>query len=347
MKRLPSMQTLRAFEAAARHENYSAAAHELGVTHGAVSHRIRELETQLGVTLFKRAGRAMTPSREAVTLLAQVREALGMLERALPGSSASTPGHLVIGVHPSLATRWLISRLGRFTRRYERATVEVRSTADLGDFLAQGTDVAIRYGGGTWPNAARERIAGEVLFPVCTPAYRDAHRLHKASDLARCRLLRHAWQPWAPWLRAARVRIAEPTDGLIRHAARGRRGRRRRGAGTQPVRARRPGERAAGAPVRGQRRGYVLVLRVVALGHAAEHARRGVSRLVARGTGHRACAAGGWTHQPEPPHQATGQGRAVRFIRSWWDFISLALARAGVASLLIIFFRSESRDTVT
>lgn len=215
MKRLPSMQTLRAFEAAARHENYSAAAHELGVTHGAVSHRIRELETQLGVTLFKRAGRAMTPSREAVTLLAQVREALGMLERALPGSSASTPGHLVIGVHPSLATRWLISRLGRFTRRYERATVEVRSTADLGDFLAQGTDVAIRYGGGTWPNAARERIAGEVLFPVCTPAYRDAHRLHKASDLARCRLLRHAWQPWAPWLRAARVRIAEPTDGLI------------------------------------------------------------------------------------------------------------------------------------
>jgi LysR family glycine cleavage system transcriptional activator len=215
MKRLPSMQTLRAFEAAARHENYSAAAEELGVTHGAVSHRIRELETQLGVTLFRRTGRAMTPSREAVTLLAQVREALNLLERALPGGSQAAPGHLVIGVHPSLATRWLIPRLGKFTRGCPRATIEVRSTADLGDFLAHGVDIAIRYGAGTWPNAARERIAGEVLFPVCAPAYRDAHKLQRPADLARCRLLRHAWQPWSPWLRAARIRLAEPNEGLI------------------------------------------------------------------------------------------------------------------------------------
>lgn len=215
MKRLPSMQTLRAFEAAARHENYSAAAHELGVTHGAVSHRIRELETQLGVTLFRRAGRAMTPSREAVTLLVQVREALDLLERALPGDSGASPGRLVIGIHPSLATRWLIPRLGKFTRLYPRATVEVRSTADLGDFLSHGVDVAIRYGAGAWPNAARERLAGEILFPVCAPAYREAHRLQRPADLARCRLLRHAWQPWSPWLRAARVRLAEPAEGLI------------------------------------------------------------------------------------------------------------------------------------
>jgi LysR family glycine cleavage system transcriptional activator len=76
-------------------------------------------------------------------------------------------------------------------------------------------DIAIRYGAGTWPSAARERVAGEVLFPVCAPAYRDAHRLQRPADLARCRLLRHAWQPWSPWLRAARVRLAEPTEGMI------------------------------------------------------------------------------------------------------------------------------------
>jgi LysR family transcriptional regulator, glycine cleavage system transcriptional activator len=215
MKRLPSMQTLRAFEAAARHENYSAAAHELGVTHGAISHRIRELETQLGVTLFRRVGRTMTPSRAAVTLLAQVREALDLLERALPGDPHAAPGRLVIGIHPSLATRWLIPRLGHFTSRHPRATVEVRSTADLGDFLSHGVDVAIRYGAGAWPNAARERVAGEVLFPVCAPAYRERHRVLKPGDLARCRLLRHAWQPWAPWLRAARVKLAEPAEGLM------------------------------------------------------------------------------------------------------------------------------------
>lgn len=208
------MQTLRAFEAAARHENYSAAAAELGVTHGAVSHRIRELEQQLGVTLFRRQGRAMLPSREAVTLLAQVREALNLLERAVPAGRAPAD-RLVVGVHPALATRWLVPRLGGFLGGVPEATVEVRSTADLGDFLAQGVDVAIRYGAGEWPNAARERLGGEVLFPVCTPAYRDAHALRRPADLARCTLLRHSWQQWGPWLRAARLRQKEPSRGLV------------------------------------------------------------------------------------------------------------------------------------
>jgi LysR family glycine cleavage system transcriptional activator len=214
MKRLPSMQTLRAFEAAARHESYTAAAAELGVTHGAISHRIRELESQLGVTLFRRHGRTMAPAREAVTLLAQVREAFAVLQRALPDTARTSAGKLVISVHPSLATRWLVPRLGRFLRHSPDIAVEVRSTADLGDFLSHGVDVAIRYGAGGWPNAAGERIAGEVLFPVCTPEYRDRHRLRRPADLARCQLLRHAWQSWSPWLRAAHVRIKEPTGGL-------------------------------------------------------------------------------------------------------------------------------------
>ena len=208
------MQTLRAFEAAARNENYSAAAEELGVTHGAVSHRIRELEQQLGVTLFRRKGRSMLPSREAVTLLAQVREALNLLERAVPAARAPAD-RLVVGIHPSLATCWLIPRLGGFLKRFSDATIEVRSTADLGDFLAQGVDVAIRYGAGEWPNAARERLAGEMLFPVCTPEYRDAQDIRRPSDLARCTLLRHSWQQWGPWLRRARLRQKEPKSGLV------------------------------------------------------------------------------------------------------------------------------------
>jgi len=215
MKRLPSMQTLRAFEAAARHENYSSAAAELGVTHGAISHRIRELESQLGMSLFRREGRAMTPSREAVTLLAHVREALSLLERSMPSEARGSPGKMVVGVHPSLATRWLIRRLGAFAARFPRSTIEVRSTADLQNFLSQGVDVAIRYGAGDWPNVACERIVGEVLFPVCSPDYYAAHRLEKLRDLGRCKLLRHAWQPWAPWLREARVKLDEPSEGLL------------------------------------------------------------------------------------------------------------------------------------
>lgn len=209
------MQSLRAFEAAARHQSYSAAAEEIGVTHGAISHRIRDLETQLGVTLFRRSGRAMLPTRAAVTLLAQVREALAMLSRAVPDDAKPGVRRIVIGVHPSLAIRWLVPRLGEFMREHPDLQVEVRSTADLGEFLGQGVDLAIRYGAGSWPNVARERMAGEVLFPVCTPAYRDQHRIRRPADLARCQLLRHAWQPWKPWLRAAKLRLPEPDKGLL------------------------------------------------------------------------------------------------------------------------------------
>lgn len=208
------MQTLRAFEAAARLQSYTAAADELGLTHGAISHRIRELEGRVGMSLFHRSGRAMVPTREAVTLLAQVRYALGALQRALPDRSRSTPGRLVISVHPALATRWLIPRLGRFLDDHPKLAVEVRSTADLGAFLTHGIDVSIRYGAGDWPDSTCERLAGETLFPVCTPAYRDEHKLAHPADLARCTLLRHAWQPWSPWLRAARLPIKEPVGKL-------------------------------------------------------------------------------------------------------------------------------------
>jgi LysR family glycine cleavage system transcriptional activator len=211
---LPSIQTLRAFDAAARHGSYSAAAVELGVTHGAVSHRIRELEDRLQVRLFRRSGRLMAPTREAVALLSQVRQGLAMLQRAFPPAAISTTRHLVISVHPSLANRWLIPRLGAFGEDHPDVEIEIRSTADLDDFLDPGVDMALRYGGGGWASANDERLAGEVLFPVCAPEYRDRLQILEPADLERCMLLRHAWQPWAPWFREARLRLAEPSRGL-------------------------------------------------------------------------------------------------------------------------------------
>jgi LysR family transcriptional regulator, glycine cleavage system transcriptional activator len=214
MERLPSMQTLQAFEAAARHGSYSDAAAELNVTHGAISHRIRELELRLKVRLFQRSGRSMVPTREAVTLLAQVRQSMLLLQSAFPERAKRNQSKLVVGVHPALATRWLVSRLGRFTTAYPKITLEVRSTADLGDFLAPGINVAIRYGAGTWVNVVSEWMANEVLFPVCTPEYRRRLRIERPADLARCTLLRHTWQPWSPWLRASGLTLREPATGL-------------------------------------------------------------------------------------------------------------------------------------
>ncbi len=211
---LPSIQTLRAFDAAARHGSYSAAADELGVTHGAVSHRIRELEERLGVSLFRRVGRTMAPTREAVALLSQVRQALASLGRAFPGPAERASSPVVVSLHPSLANCWLIPNLSSFQAACPGVELDVRSTADLEDFLDPGVDVALRYGGGDWPHAAVRRLGGEVLFPVCAPGYRDTLDLREPADLERCTLLRHAWQPWAPWFREARLRLAEPMQGL-------------------------------------------------------------------------------------------------------------------------------------
>ena len=214
MNHLPSLQTLRALDAAARHGSYSAAAEELGLTHGAISHRIRELEEHLHVQLFRRAGRTMAPTKEAIALLAQVREALTVLGRAFPKPVARGEARVTVGVHPALATCWLVKRLGAFMEAYPDIGITVMSTADLADFLSPEVDIAIRYGDGGWPNASSERLVGETRFPVCTPAYRDAHDLREPADLARVRLLRHSWQPWADWLRAARLDLKEPVSGL-------------------------------------------------------------------------------------------------------------------------------------
>lgn len=211
---LPSIQTLRAFDAAARHGSYSAAADELGITHGAVSHRIRELEQRLNVRLFRRTGRLMTPTREAVALLSQVQQALAMLHRAFPPPAEQGTAHLVVSVHPSLAHCWLVPNLGGFTAQFPEIGIDIRSTADLDDFLDPGVDVALRYGGGGWPNANDERLGGDVLFPVCAPQYRERLAIAEPQDLARCALLRHAWQPWALWFRQARLRLPEPERGV-------------------------------------------------------------------------------------------------------------------------------------
>lgn len=211
---LPSIQTLRAFDAAARHGSYSAAADELGITHGAVSHRIRELEERLNVRLFRRAGRLMVPTREAAALLSQVQQALATLGRAFPPASRQAPERLIVSVHPSLAHCWLIPNLKSFTSEFPDIDLEIRSTADLDDFLDPGIDIALRYGNGGWPNANDEKLASDVLFPVCSPDYRDRLVIVEPQDLNRCVLLRHAWQPWALWFVQARVRLAEPNHGL-------------------------------------------------------------------------------------------------------------------------------------
>jgi LysR family glycine cleavage system transcriptional activator len=209
------MQTLRAFEAAVRHHSYSAAARELGVTHGAISHRVRTLEAQLNTILFQRSGREMVPTREAIALAAQVNEGLQILSQAMPAGGTDRAGNLVVGVHHSLAMSWLIPRLQDFIGGNPGISVEIYSTAELGDFINPNVHVAIRYGAGSWSRVSQERLAGDRLYPVCSPSYRDRQCIADPADLAGCRLLRHSWHTWIPWFRAAGLSLEEPGTGLL------------------------------------------------------------------------------------------------------------------------------------
>lgn len=210
------MQTLRAFEAAARHQSYSGAARELGLTHSAISHRIRELESRQRNLLFRRAGNKMLVTTDGQCLLAQVRAALDLLELAFRGSGARNASpRIKLDVLPAFATRWLGQRLASLRSHMPQLQLEVRSTTELSDLVAEGLDAAIRFGPGHWPDVQAERLSGEVLFPVCTLEYRERFKLREPADLRRCVLLRHPRQPWVPWFRAAGVGQDEPTAGSL------------------------------------------------------------------------------------------------------------------------------------
>lgn len=214
MAPLPSIQTLRAFEAAGRHQSYSRAAEELGLTHGAISHRIRALETRAGQRLFERRGNRMVPTAEGHRLLAHVRHALALLGSAF-SPAAPAAERLTISLLPSVAARWLRPRLADFHAAEPKLKLELRTEVELADFRGSGVDGAIRFGPGGWPGVQATRIAGELLFPVCSPDYLSRHRLASPADLAGATLLRNGWQPWAPWFGAAQLDLPEPATGTL------------------------------------------------------------------------------------------------------------------------------------
>lgn len=217
MSHLPSLQTLRAFEAAGRHKSYSKAAEELGLTHGAVSHRIRELEERLGVALFKRVGNSMQLTEAGQKLEAQVRQGLSLLEQAFTPpktSSASKPRrHIVLTSVPSLGSTWLFARLGEYQAEHPDIDIDLRVSETLNDYKREGIDIGVRLGSGGWPGLHAQKLFDEALTPVCTPAYRDQFNLREPPDLQRATFLRNPWTPWSRWFRAAGLDWPEPARG--------------------------------------------------------------------------------------------------------------------------------------
>lgn len=216
MSHLPSLQTLRAFAAAGRLKSYSKAAEELGLTHGAVSHRIRELEQRLGVQLFRREGNTMVLTPAGQKLEAQVRQGLSLLEQAFepaPSARVKTTRHIVMTSVPSLASTWLLSRLGEYRADNPDIDVELRVSEALNDYKKEGIDLGVRLGAGGWPGLHAQKLFDEALTPVCTPEYAKRLNLREPADLKRATLLRNPWTPWARWFRAVGLDWPEPTMG--------------------------------------------------------------------------------------------------------------------------------------
>src|SRR5258708_21135456 len=219
---LPPLQTVRAFEAAARLGSFARAADELAVTASAVSHHMKGLESRLHAKLFLRAGRGVALTETGQALHAKLALGLALIEQAFAEAHQRKRWRtLTLSVLPALAVRWLIPRLGDFQRRHPGVDVNLRTTLDLVDLDRDGVDVAIRYGPGGWPGLSQVKLRDEQLFPVCSPAFNGGRLPSTPRDLAKAPLLRHSRQLRAPWFRAAGPKLEEQPGGLSFHVGGG------------------------------------------------------------------------------------------------------------------------------
>jgi DNA-binding transcriptional LysR family regulator len=213
MRRLPSLNGLRAFEAAARLGSFVAAGEELNVTQAAVSRLVRLLEDRLGFRLFERMpnGLTLTPQGRALQpgLTAAFDAIAGITQQV--AAMRSTPV-LTLGVGPAFAVRWLIPRLASFYRQHPDIDVRLATGGAINPFKDDWT-CGILLGNGDWPGHQAEPMFSADLFPVCARAI--ARRLKKPADLTKEVLLevQHSPEEWPLWLAAARVKVRANTLG--------------------------------------------------------------------------------------------------------------------------------------
>ena len=206
-RRLPPLNALPSFEAAARHLSFSRAADELHVTHGAVSRAVRNLEDHLGVQLMIRASRSVRLTPVGASFAAEVRDVLEHLAAATSAATGQTSGIVSVSTIDSFAARWLMPRLFGFRRIHGDIDVRVATSERLADFISDGIDVAIRCGGGQYPGLSAELLMKEDHFPVCSPKMlKGRYPLRRPADLARHTLLHDVFTvDWAIWLHSAGI----------------------------------------------------------------------------------------------------------------------------------------------
>ncbi len=212
-RRLPSLNQLRAFEAAARHQSIKKGADELCVTPAAVGHQIRALESYLEVTLFHRSVRQITLTEQGRRLAKDIGDALDRIEASVaPAFSNSLSGPLKISVAPFFGNRWLLPRLEQFSAQYPEIDVRPVLSFDYVDLARDGFDAAVRYGDGMWDGTTAELVFRDTLRPVCAPQLVEGRTLPLAPDFILSLPLASSknWpDDWTAWAEAAGSALAQ------------------------------------------------------------------------------------------------------------------------------------------
>jgi len=211
--RIPPIQCLLAFEALARLRSVSLAAEELSVTPSAVSHRIRQLETQLGLKLFTRD---FGLTADGSAYLAPVRQGLLALQQ-VPGHAASAPAgvRLRLAVPPTFSRQVLLPRLSLFRHAYPEIELILQVAIPLLDVKAEEADLEIRFGPGPYTGVEQIRVLSDEVTPVCSPEYLNEfgpfEGFVSADDIERARLIRSPLDPWNTWFHG--IALPEPRVG--------------------------------------------------------------------------------------------------------------------------------------
>jgi LysR family glycine cleavage system transcriptional activator len=186
-RRFPGLSSLRAFEAAARHLSFSRAADELLITQSAVSHHVRKVEEDLGVSLFVRQARAVTLTPAGQQYLACLNQAFDLVDKATDEIRRAARRTLRVSLLASFATHWLVPRLPRFTAAYPDIELVLEPSIRFVDMTVEPIDLAIRYGRGGWHRVQAQWLLTEQTSPVCSPALLGPDE----PPLQPCDLLRH------------------------------------------------------------------------------------------------------------------------------------------------------------
>ena len=217
-RRIPPLNPLRAFEAAARHMSFTKAADELNVTQGAVSRQVKVLEEYLGFGLFERTAKGLELSRNGRAYVGALSQAFEQIARATDEVvSSRSQSILTLRGYTTFLVRWLIPLLPEFKIKHPNVEIRLVSASDPVDFERDNVDLGIRYGYGQWRNTESDLLFLDSLRPVCSPLLLERVRLKSPHDLAQCTLL-HLNQrrsDWPDWLAGADCETLSAENNLF------------------------------------------------------------------------------------------------------------------------------------